>query len=640
MKLIAFVIIQYIGILSCGLMAGGPFSVVFIPDSLIEEAHLVVREHETYIQIEDVDRAILTVKNVITILNESAEKFAYLTIPYDQELSKINSIEAKVYDHKGDVIKKVKKSDIQDLAYLTKSSLFTSMRKKAIDLTSSQYPYTIEYIYEKTIQGLNRASYWSPVISEGTSVEKAKLTIEVPLSMQIAANLINFEPKSAIKAEGSSKIYAWEIAQMVPPTIEPGGPGFRESIPYIHLMGADIKMGKVSGKMDSWKSFGQFYYDLNANRDKLPAEMEEKVKAMIEGMESPHQMIDTLYNFLQKNTRYVSVQLGIGGWQTYDADYVYQNRYGDCKALTNYMKSLLGAAGITSYATLVNAGEDIPSFHTEYVNDPFNHVILCVPMELDTVWLECTSSLHPAGYLGNFTGDRHVLVCTPEGGILTKTPASSAEENIQFRRADVFLDESGNAKVKTLLTESGFQQRSTRQVAKELTASDQQKWLERKIDAPGFSLTSFDIQIFNEGSLPICETNYEMQATNWASKTGNRIFLTPNVLERRSYVPDEMEERTQELVLSISYLDRDTIIYHLPEGFQVEAAPDMPVKISAPFGEYKANLISSEPGKLIYTREIKMLKGRYQPEVYKAYRDFYLNVVKQDKLQVVLVNKS
>jgi transglutaminase-like putative cysteine protease len=640
MKRLTLVFVMMTVLWGRNLLAGNEYGVVFIPDSLMKESHLVVRKYETQIEVEGVDRVVVKVHRVITILNSSAKRYARLVVPYDEKLSKVNSIEARIYDKTGSLIRKIKKSDVMDLAYADDVSLFTSLRKKEVDLSTSRYPFTIEYAYQKVVRGINQVSAFRPVISRGTAIESAQLTVRIPENLELIPRVMNMDLKGNITSEDNTKTYFWKMGPRVPRKVEPSAPSFYESSPYIYLGAKEIKMGNVSGQMDSWKSFGKFFYDLNANRDELPAEVEDKVKGMIAGMNSRRKKIDTLYHYLQKNTRYVSVQLGIGGWQTYDAEYVSRNLYGDCKALTNFMKSMLGVAGIPSYATLVNAGDDIPSMPTDFVNDPFNHVILCVPMEVDTLWLECTNSSNPSGYLGTFTSDRPVLVCTPKGGILTRTPASKPEENVQNRCADVYLEESGDAKVKVRLTESGFQQRQARSVKNQLKPSDQKKWLEKAIDAPGFSITSFSIEAFDEGALPICHINYELAATNWASQTGSRIFLTPNVLEKRTRVPEAMEKRSQDLVIVYSYLDRDTIVYHLPEGFLVESAPDMPVKVSAPFGTYEINLHSPEPGKLIYTREMRMIKGRYKPEVYQEYRDFYLNVVKQDKIQVVLVNKS
>ena len=50
-------------------------------------------------------------------------------------------------------------------------------------------------------------------------------------------------------------------------------------------------------------------------------------------------------------------RVGIGGWQPLDANFVSKKGYGDCKALTNYMFSLLKEVGINSYYTIVKAGQ-------------------------------------------------------------------------------------------------------------------------------------------------------------------------------------------------------------------------------------------------------------------------------------------
>jgi transglutaminase-like putative cysteine protease len=139
--------------------------------------------------------------------------------------------------------------------------------------------------------------------------------------------------------------------------------------------------------MMSWKDFGKFVYSLKVGRDQLPDNIKQTVHQLADGLTDPKQKISRLYEYMQKNTRYVGIQLGIGGWQPFDAKYVATNGYGDCKALVNYMYSLLKEAGINSYYTLVRAGKYANYITTEFPSQQFNHVILCVPLQKDTVRL-------------------------------------------------------------------------------------------------------------------------------------------------------------------------------------------------------------------------------------------------------------
>jgi len=76
----------------------------------------------------------------------------------------------------------------------------------------------------------------------------------------------------------------------------------------------------------------------------LPDNIKKEVHELTDNLKDVRQKVYVLYDFLQKNTHYINVSLGIGGWQPFPADYVAIKRYGDCKALSNYMVALLKEA--------------------------------------------------------------------------------------------------------------------------------------------------------------------------------------------------------------------------------------------------------------------------------------------------------
>ncbi|MEL6135453.1 MAG: hypothetical protein AAFR59_19000, partial [Bacteroidota bacterium] len=344
------------------------------------------------------------------------------------------------------------------------------------------------------------------------------------------------------------------------------------------------------------------------------------------------QKIDALYRFMQENTRYVSIQLGIGGYQTFEASYVFEKGYGDCKALSNYMKSMLKEVGIKSHHVIIGAGKSESPVVTDFVSNQFNHMILCVPTANDTLWLECTSTVNPTGYLGLFTENRYALVVTPEGGLLTSTPSSGPEQNAQYRYTEVKLDKSGDAEVKTEIRGLGNAQRAFTEFAKNRTQEDQEKFLrEYWIEASSFDLESYEFEVMPPSNPPEARLRYTIHARNWSSLSGTRLFLTPNVLENNLSLPPIVDDRTQPICNYVPKFKQDTIVYTLPEGYIVEAMASEPQEIKWKHGSYRAQIERIDPQTLRYTRSFQLDRFNLPASDYNEYRKFIKAAIKADR---------
>jgi hypothetical protein len=168
-------------------------------------------------------------------------------------------------------------------------------------------------------------------------------------------------------------------------------------------------------------------------RDVLPDDIKKKVHELTDHLTDTRQKVYALYNFLQNNTHYISIQLGIGGWQPFPADYVATKRYGDCKALSNYMVALLKEAGIDGKYVVIYGGRDMPDLVGDFPSLQGNHMITCVPLGKDSIWLECTSQTESPDFMGSFTGDRNAILIDADGGHIVHTPSYSAADNLQCR---------------------------------------------------------------------------------------------------------------------------------------------------------------------------------------------------------------
>lgn len=70
---------------------------------------------------------------------------------------------------------------------------------------------------------------------------------------------------------------------------------------------------------------------------------------------------------MQNKTRYVLISMGIGGWKPMPASEVSKKGYGDCKALTNYMRTLLTAKeGIPSYYAIIYNDDSVINFDKDF----------------------------------------------------------------------------------------------------------------------------------------------------------------------------------------------------------------------------------------------------------------------------------
>ncbi len=608
-----------------------------IPDNLQQGMYAVIREEYSKFEIQAVNRSNQYVHRVITILNGKGKARAIEVLGYDK-FRRIISFRGTVYDEVGNVLRKLKQNEIIDQSAISGVSLFEDNRLKMADLSGPAYPYTVEFEYEIQMNYLYSIPEFFLYEDDEISIQKSTYTVVYPKQLSPRFKLTSIKEPVKEQRGQNTEAVTWFFENIRPVKFEPYSPELAKIVPNIIAGPVEFEYDGNHGRMDSWENLGQWQVLLNKGREELPEAAVEKVRNLTKEASSIEEKSRILYEYLQNKTRYVSIQRGIGGLQPMESKTVDRLGYGDCKALSNYMVAMLAQVGVKAYYTQIYGGEKPRTVPWDFPIDYFNHIIVGVPNGADTLWLECTSQTNPFGYLGSFTGDRQALMITENGGKLVRTISYRGNQNVQTNMAEVFVEPTGDAKAKITTEYKGLQyENGGLNFVLNNKYDEQKKWLQRNMKIPSFDVNSFSMTN-RKDKIPSAIVVAELTLRRYASVSGKRLFLTPNLLNRSGVVPEKLDERKTKVMRKMAYIDFDTIRYHLPEQLYPEFLPSS-LKFESRFGDYESSF-RLEQGKLVYTRRLKMNKGEFPADSYNELIEFYKNINKADHVKLVFLNKT
>jgi hypothetical protein len=614
------------------LHAGDPvYPAYLIPDSLKENANAVVRLSETRLQISTGYKATYTVKNIITVLNSRGDDYGVYVGYYDKQ-RKISHLSIRIYDQLGNLVEKVKNSDIEDFSAISGFSLYEDNRVRFYEPTQKHYPYTVMMEYTLNYNGFVQFPYWQPQTGSDVSIEKAVLNIHMPSDHPIRYKTCHMKNKPTGRESGGTIDIHWNLDQVKAFQPEPFQPRMQAVLPVVYLAPSDFSYDGSPGNMDSWENFGHWVNGLMVGKAQIPESTRQTIAALVENVPDTLEKVRMIYQYMQQHTRYVSIQLGIGGYQPFDAETVDRVGYGDCKALTNYTLALLESAGISSIYTIVKAGRKADPIQKDFPSQQFNHVILAVPIQKDTVWLECTNQQMPFGYLGEFTDDRYALAITAGGGKLVRTRSYQTESNQKSCTGDITLNENGNGNGTLTFKYAGLQFDDVFEFVT-TDGESQKKWLYQNLYIPNAKVMDYEVK-YGGDVHPFVHLEVEFDLEKYAVRSGKRLFVSLNLLNTYPELPAREEERKYDICLYESYLHTDTIVYNLPAGFEAEHLPAR-VELSSAFGAYSSSVEISD-GKAIYVRCLRVNEGQYPASDYSDFYSFYKTVSRADKAKLVL----
>ena len=608
------------------------YAAAFIPDSLKKNALAVTREEIVNLTITQPGKGRKEVRSVVTVLNEKGKEFQLFVEMYDQ-FRKLEDIEINTYDAAGNFMRRYKKRDLEKVVSDDGESLVSDNKMIYGEIKTDNYPFTIESNYTVRYDGLIDYEDFYPSFTN-IATQHAVYTVITSNANKLRYHNYKYDLKPKIENTGNTVRYVFEVSNVPPPVVEPGAAS--RDIPRVKLAPTLFEMDGYPGDMSTWTGFGQWFSTLMSQSLELPEERKAFFQNLVGNETSDIRKVEILYRYLQENFRYVGIQLGIGGWKPFPAQFVDKKKYGDCKALSNYMQAMLKCVNIKSHYAIINSGNDEVPVDKSFPTNNFNHVIVCVPLAKDTVWLECTSRTAPFNKLGLSTENRNAFIITEQGGAMVETPRSAAPDNTVKTFSRLKLHEDGSGSVIANMAYTG---QYKEQYNYYLFDTDEQQKKEFLFNQFGFKQPDKMKLEKTEGTGDGYPAHLEMEYEKLPEfSAGSKHFINPRIYRFWSFALPKIEKRTSDYY-TVPRVKSDSSILELPEGYEIDQLPKS-VKFSTSLCSYESNY-SFDPAKrqIISICRIQINSHIVPASKYQETAKFFSDVITDQQQKIVAVKR-
>ena len=570
---------------------------------------------------------------VVTVLNESGMNHASFPAHYNKQL-KIDKFTAVLYDKDGKEIKKLRSKDLKDVSLYDGFSLFVDTRIQYYEFTPTSFPFTIAYNLEYSSSNTISLPSWYPVGGYNVSVEETSYKLQNSSKTVIRKKENGFDGWNIEKTENGNSLF-YSAGNIKAIKQEVMSPHLSEIAPVLKVAPKDFQLEGYGGSVQNWSEFGKWYYD-NLIKDKmdLPEKDKQAVNQMLKGIDDPVEKTRILYQYMQSKTRYVNVSIGIGGWEPFPASYVSSKSYGDCKALSNYMISLLKYAGIDAYHSVVYSNfSRKQDLDTVFASLQGNHMIVNVPFENETIWLECTSQQTAFNYLGLGTDDRYVLSVTPDGGKIIKTQQFTVDQNLTkiSGTADLLPNGKLNADIQTKY--SGLKYNENYYVFYE-TQKEQITYLNRIYNyLPNLNLINYKFE--NDRDNAIFEVSTEFESNQYASVIGNSLMMNLIPVGRKEVSVKKDNDRKYPFELRYGYTDELELTLNIPKNYKL-SNEFKNIIYTNEFGSYILTVADNKDGSLKVYRKLIVAEGTYPADKFNDFVEFSRTISSFDNTKILL----
>lgn len=427
-------------------------------------------------------------------------------------------------------------------------------------------------------------------------------TLQLPPGYTYGTVWAHHSPSEAANLEGRG--WRWEMKDIpgidlerVPLSPAPESLAARMTVHY-------AGPGVVAADRSTWKSVGEWYDPLIRDRVAATPEIAAKAQELTAGKTDFYDKTEAIGEFVQKQVRYVAIEVGIGGYQPHAAGDIFHNRYGDCKDKATLLSAMLSAVGVHAALMMVDSRRgfvdpDAPSLEGDHMiaaievpkgnESPRLHSMVTASTGRRYLIFDPTSEKTVFGELEHQLQGSYGILMEGADTQVIQLPVLDPALNTIRRTASFRLDADGV--LKGTVTEKRFGDVSElrREVYAKGDAKEQTEFLDHMLGRDFTAFSATDVKVENVDALHKDFTlTYSLSAERYAKAMGSLLMVRPRVLGDLD-IDTDRKPRTVPINLDETMQATDEYSIEIPDGYSVDEIPD-PVKLDLGFAAYQSDV--------------------------------------------------
>lgn len=594
-------------------------------------------------------RSVLTRRWAIKVLSKEGRNFAFLSQDYIVNAGKIRDLQAWIMFPDGD-IKKAGKEQVFEQA-VSPNDVYDEARFKGIDLRAKvDVGSVVGFELVEESRTIFTQTQWA--FQRRLPALQSRFSMTLPPGWKLQSRIFNhasFEPNIVDGA------YVWEVDDLPYIENEVASPDMSSLAPRLAISYFPAP-GSNPGEMvtfQTWADVGHWLSSVAAPQAVSNDALSRKVKELTSKAPTDWDKLWAIAAYTQF-MKHISVQAGLAqgyGYRPHSATEVFAKEYGDCKDISNLLRTMLKEAGYTSYLVSLHIGgrnyvrDEWPSPHQ------FNHKIIAIrvpdSVKAPAVYVHPTlgrllffdplNGVTPLGELPFYEQGNLALIDGDEQGKLLRLPIAEPEQNLSTRHIEAVLNPDGSLTAAMQERSSGSAAAAMRGIYYGFSRTDFESRVEHWVARGSAAARVSDLRGvdgFRSGQFTL---QCQLAAPAAAQVMNGRLMVfKPVLLGRYEVLNFTPRERKNPILLNPGAFE-ETVRVKLPAGFRVDEMPD-PEKLESPFGRYTA-AFEVRNDVLIMNRRLETNAATVPPTQYAGVRDFYQKIISLEQTPVVLARQ-